>query len=271
MDKKIVVWGDANRAYDADVEAPMSVLVPKGKEHLLPEGTPYIRILGKGEKVNENGTVTKSDFNVTENIVTFDSYIPFCIDTGRDIPHDQDWGKGQRPIININAIDVLHFVNWIADQCQKLQEKTGIFGENVVIVKPYILQRTQSGSEWLWMNPEILELKSEGFDVKYPSIPLEKDWPFLLADAPQQAAKPNNLKNIAWYSENSNQMTHPVREKKPNSIGIYDILGNVWKMVLEKEPPYMTPELWKEKKFPGEYMSKDMDWYGDKHRNTPVR
>jgi len=35
------------------------------------------------------------------------------------------------------------------------------------------------------------------------------------------------LKNYAWYNENSDGETHPVGEKKPNSWGLYDMLGNV--------------------------------------------
>jgi uncharacterized protein YegL len=36
------------------------------------------------------------------------------------------------------------------------------------------------------------------------------------------------LKNYAWFTENSEDRTHPVGEKKPNKWNIYDMHGNVW-------------------------------------------
>jgi len=36
------------------------------------------------------------------------------------------------------------------------------------------------------------------------------------------------LNDYAWYENNSEEHTHPVREKKPNNWGLYDISGNVW-------------------------------------------
>ncbi|MBP7021691.1 MAG: SUMF1/EgtB/PvdO family nonheme iron enzyme [Planctomycetes bacterium] len=37
----------------------------------------------------------------------------------------------------------------------------------------------------------------------------------------------NQLKNYAWYHQNSNNSTHPVGQRLPNAFGLYDIHGNV--------------------------------------------
>ncbi len=34
--------------------------------------------------------------------------------------------------------------------------------------------------------------------------------------------------DVAWYVNNSGDKTHPVAQKKPNELGLYDMTGNVW-------------------------------------------
>jgi formylglycine-generating enzyme required for sulfatase activity len=38
----------------------------------------------------------------------------------------------------------------------------------------------------------------------------------------------NALKNYAWYSIISDNVTHPVGRKQENGLGLYDMSGNVW-------------------------------------------
>ncbi len=38
----------------------------------------------------------------------------------------------------------------------------------------------------------------------------------------------NDIASVAWYSGNSGNITHAVGSKAPNSLGIYDMSGNVW-------------------------------------------
>lgn len=38
----------------------------------------------------------------------------------------------------------------------------------------------------------------------------------------------NNIDEVAWYAGNANRRSHPVAEKKPNELGLYDMTGNLW-------------------------------------------
>ena len=38
----------------------------------------------------------------------------------------------------------------------------------------------------------------------------------------------NTAADVAWYADNSSQTTHPVAQKKPNSLGLYDLSGNLY-------------------------------------------
>ena len=69
-------------------------------------------------------------------------------------------------------------------------------------------------------------------DGKKVQLPSETQWEWAARGATESKgytyAGSNDLDEVGWYDENSNNTTHPVGQKAPNELGLYDMSGNVW-------------------------------------------
>jgi formylglycine-generating enzyme required for sulfatase activity len=63
-------------------------------------------------------------------------------------------------------------------------------------------------------------------------LPTEAEWEYAARGGNKsngyKYSGSNNIDNVAWYKSNSGSKTHPVGQKTPNELGIYDMSGNVW-------------------------------------------
>lgn len=63
-------------------------------------------------------------------------------------------------------------------------------------------------------------------------LPTEAQWEYAARggnkDRPSLYAGSDYKGEVAWYYSNSNYSTHPVKNKDPNELGLYDMSGNVW-------------------------------------------
>ena len=75
-------------------------------------------------------------------------------------------------------------------------------------------------------------------------LPTEAEWEFAArggnSSQGYRYSGSNTLSSVAWYWDNGNKTTHPVKEKHANELGLYDMSGNVWEWCYDSYSDYPT-------------------------------
>jgi formylglycine-generating enzyme required for sulfatase activity/rhodanese-related sulfurtransferase/predicted nucleic acid-binding Zn-ribbon protein len=93
-------------------------------------GPPMVRVNGSSFIMGSNRNQVSSDqwpaheveiktFAISQTEVTFDDYDRFAQATGRALPKDQGWGRGNRPVINVSWDDAVAYTKWLSGQTGK--------------------------------------------------------------------------------------------------------------------------------------------------------
>ena len=146
-------------------------------------------------------TITKP-FYIGFYEVTFEEFDTFCRSIQRfNLPEDNGEGRGNRPVGGVDWYDAAAYCNWLSAE----EGLTPCYSGNGKVIK--------------------CDFSANGY-----RLPTEAEWEFAarggLAGQGYLFAGSNNPDDVAWYGGNSGGSAHPVGEKQPNELGLFDMSGN---------------------------------------------
>lgn len=138
----------------------------------------------------------------------------------------------EKPVYSVNITDFYMAETECTQQLWKALYPTysyfGIKGDSLPCNGQYYNEMKQfitSLNKYLHDNNQLAADENFG-------IPTESQWEFAAHGGVKshgyRYAGSDTIGNVAWYSQNSDLTLHPVKQKAPNELGLYDMSGNAY-------------------------------------------
>ncbi|MFK7948924.1 MAG: formylglycine-generating enzyme family protein, partial [Saprospiraceae bacterium] len=178
-------------------------------------------------------------FYISPTEVTYAQMALYCYDNGLDPKtfHYKGWGaeEANRAAVQINWYDAIRYCNWLSEQTGYMNLVYDIYAEvdgveRIITPKDSAIYFQKNANKY-WSKIEY-DTTSKAY-----RLPTEAEWEYAASGYSKLNKKMiyagttdslNQLKNYAWYGENSNSRAQKVKTKQANVLGIYDMSGNVW-------------------------------------------
>ncbi|MEI2806933.1 MAG: SUMF1/EgtB/PvdO family nonheme iron enzyme [Albidovulum sp.] len=177
-------------------EGPALVVIPVGRFTM---GSPK----GEEERADDEQphavavAVAVAGFAIGQYKVTFEEYNRFCAATKREKPSDEGWGRGRRPVINVDWNDAMAYAEW-------LSKATG--QDYRLPTEAQWEYAARAGTTTPFWTGRCVTTDQANYDGNYGY------------GEPDCGAKTGV----------SRGKTVPVGSFKPNPWGLHDTMGNVW-------------------------------------------
>lgn len=162
------------------------------------------------------------DMYVSRYETVFDEWVALTNTASvTNMPYDNGWGMGRRPLLNVSWYDAVDFCNWKSlasglkpayDGQARLLDTNGQVTTDLASVEGYRLM-----TEWEWEY-----VAREKGTVNY------------------SFAGGNDINLVAWWSDNCGGMTQAVGSKTPTLSGFFDMTGNVSEWCFNEPTTYTS-------------------------------